>query len=107
MKKLILPFLMAALMLPAATIACPGGPDWKRGGHFEKMDSNGDGVISVEEHEAFAAARFAEMDANGDGKLTRDEIRQQRQKYYNQRNKDCPMKKDCPAGKDCPVNQGA
>lgn len=108
MKKLILPLLIAALALPISAIACPGGGPGKgaNDSHFSKMDSNGDGVITAEEHAAAAAKRFTEMDTNGDGKLTRDEIRMQWKKNREQWQKNCPMQNDCPAGKDCPRNQG-
>ncbi|HKI60547.1 MAG TPA: hypothetical protein VKA23_05885 [Mariprofundaceae bacterium] len=119
MKKLILPLLIAALAMPVAALACPGGKgmgDGKGGSHFQKMDSNGDGAISAEEHEAMAAERFAAMDTNGDGKVTSDEMKS-RWKAKHAKNcplkgdcpqgKDCPMKGDCPAGKDCPKNRGA
>jgi len=108
MKKLILPLLIAALAMPVAALACPGGKgmgqgDGKRGSLFQQMDANSDGAISVEEHEAMAAERFAAMDTNGDGKVTKDEMRG----HWKGMHKNCPLKEDCPAGKDCPRNKGA
>lgn len=41
---------------------------------LEQVDTNGDGVVSAQEHEAHAAARFAKWDKNGDGQLTQDEM---------------------------------
>ena len=121
MKKLILPLLIAALAMPIAALACPGGKgmgqgDGKSGSHFQQMDTNGDGAISVEEHEAMAAERFAAMDANGDGKVSKDEM-MARWGKKGKGDKNCPlnedcyykkdgkMKGDCPAGKDCPRNK--
>lgn len=102
MHKIILPLIIAALAIPAAVMAAPGGGPGKgmRGSLFQQMDSNGDGVITAEEHAASAAERFAAMDTNGDGKLTQDEIRQQRQK-------NCPAGMNCPRGNQAPMgNQG-
>ena len=49
------------------------------GGHgarpaFSELDANGDGEVSVEEFDAFRAAKFAEADTNGDGVLSPDEM---------------------------------
>lgn len=41
---------------------------------FQMMDSNGDGKISAEEHEAGAKKMFEKMDANKDGKVTAAEM---------------------------------
>ncbi|HEY0625038.1 hypothetical protein [Sphingomonas sp.] len=53
----------------------PGG---RRGGGMgermlQRIDTNGDGLISKAENRAAAEARFTRMDANGDGTLTADE----------------------------------
>lgn len=110
MKKLILPLLIAALAMPMAVLACPGGKQMgqgmgagKHGGHFAQMDANGDGTITAEEHAAGAAKRFAMMDANGNGEITVDEMKSRWQEYQ----KNCPLKEECPVGKDCPRNKGA
>jgi Ca2+-binding EF-hand superfamily protein len=45
---------------------------------FDKMDTNGDGILTRGEYLAYGEAIFARMDRNGDGKLTRkngDELR--------------------------------
>jgi Ca2+-binding EF-hand superfamily protein len=42
---------------------------------FEKLDANGDGVVTLQEMEAGALARFAKADANKDGKVTAEERR--------------------------------
>jgi Ca2+-binding EF-hand superfamily protein len=41
---------------------------------FKKLDTNGDGVISKSEFNAFNARRFKELDTNKDGKLTLEEL---------------------------------
>ncbi|MCF7822025.1 MAG: EF-hand domain-containing protein [Mariprofundaceae bacterium] len=105
-KKLILPLLIAALAMPVAAMACPGKGDAKRGGHFQKMDTNGDGVVTADEHAAMAARHFSKMDANGDGKLTSDEMKAGwKEKRKGWKNKACPLKGDCPKSKDCPMKE--
>jgi Ca2+-binding EF-hand superfamily protein len=41
---------------------------------FKKLDTNGDGVISRKEFDAFNAKHFKELDTNKDGKLTLEEL---------------------------------
>lgn len=103
MKKLILPLLIAALAMPIAALACPGKGDSKRGGHFQKMDANSDGVVTADEHATMAAQRFSKMDANGDGKVTADEMKQRWKKKHAKHKKECPLKEDCTKSKDCPM----
>lgn len=42
--------------------------------YLKSMDTNGDGVISAEEHAAAAKARFEKMDTNKDGFLSKEEM---------------------------------
>lgn len=67
----------------------PGGPGGRRGGgnpeeFFKKLDSNGDGGISLDEFKAGPRAqkdpskaeeRFKQLDTNGDGKLSLEELK--------------------------------
>jgi hypothetical protein len=46
-----------------------------KGGWWEAIDANGDGVITPDEIDAFTKARFQTLDLNGDGFLDRTEIR--------------------------------
>jgi len=46
---------------------------------FERMDTNGDQAVTLQEAQAFATARFARMDGNGDGVVDRAERKQARQ----------------------------
>ena len=52
--------------------------DWNTGAFadhlIKKMDTDGDGKISADEHAAFAEKMFQEADTNHDGYLTRDEL---------------------------------
>ncbi len=41
---------------------------------FSKLDTNGDGVISLKEFNAYNAKHFRELDTNKDGKLTLEEL---------------------------------
>lgn len=102
MKKLILPLLIAALAMPVAAMACPGKGDGKRGGHFQKMDTNGDGVVTADEHAAMAAKHFSKMDANGDGKVTSDEMKARWKEKRKSWKKNCPLKEECPYNKESP-----
>lgn len=68
-----------AMALPA--MAKGPGKDHDKGGHYQKFDTNGDGYIDLDEHLAVAKERFEKMDANGDGKLTKEEIKESREKF--------------------------
>jgi len=92
MKKMI---LLVSLMLavPAVSMACPGGG--KKGGHFKMMDSDGNGVISADEHAVMAAERFSQMDKDGDGNVSKDEMKAHRKamkKKWKKDGKKCDMK---------------
>lgn len=44
------------------------------GSYLQRMDSDGDGKVSVEEYVQWMLYAFDRMDRNGDGVLTRDEL---------------------------------
>lgn len=53
----------------------PGKPgDMAAADKIKVVDSNGDGILSAEEHAAGAAAIFAKMDADRDGTLNKEEM---------------------------------
>jgi Ca2+-binding EF-hand superfamily protein len=58
--------LVCGLSFFVLPFAFAGGGDKK----FEKMDTNGDGLISQAEHSAGARRMFTEMDTSGDGVVT-------------------------------------
>lgn len=75
MKKLTFTTLTAtaaALALGGATVAFADNHRAKGG------DADGDGVITLEEHNSHADAMFARMDANGDGVLNAEDREQLR-----------------------------
>jgi len=41
---------------------------------FDKIDTNGDGVISRAEYQAWVDSRFAKLDSNGDGTVDANEV---------------------------------
>ena len=68
--------LVAGVGIATASGHEGGDKAGKKGHHmFEKMDTDGDGKISPEEHEAMAAERFSEMDSNGDGFVDKSEMK--------------------------------
>lgn len=64
---------MGAVLLGALAIAAPALAD-DPGSKFKMMDSNGDGMVSAEEHAAAVTKMFGEMDTNGDGNVTAAEM---------------------------------
>ncbi len=58
-----------------------GGP----GKHFEELDTNKDGTVTVQEFEAGALARWTAADTNQDGKVTADEFQAAHQAHAQER----------------------
>jgi Ca2+-binding EF-hand superfamily protein len=61
-----------ATTLSAQEAGRPGGPEERP--NFAALDADGDGLVTLEEMQASAAARFVMADTNGDGGLSADEL---------------------------------
>ncbi|MDB4989069.1 MAG: EF-hand domain pair family protein [Myxococcaceae bacterium] len=83
-NKLLMVSVLSALTASSAALAQPGGA-----GHFAKLDTNSDGVVTTAELEAGAVSRFTSADANHDGKVTADEMKaafaQHKQERFTER----------------------
>ena len=83
-KPTILTMAASSLLLAsAAAWACPPGGHGPMGGHgmgqmpgqhFKQMDTNGDGLVSKAEFDAYHEQRFKELDANRDGQVSAEEM---------------------------------
>jgi len=79
-KKTLSLSVLSALVGVSVAAAQPG-----HDGHFAKLDTNGDGVVTTAELEAGALARFTKADANQDGEVTRDEASAARTRHQKER----------------------
>ncbi len=69
-NKLLLVSVLSALAGAGVAAAQPGD-----GHRFEKLDTNGDGVVTTAEFEAGMLKRWSDSDTNHDGKVTADEFK--------------------------------
>jgi Ca2+-binding EF-hand superfamily protein len=67
MRKILMAALFAAFLVPLAAHANMN--EWK------EKDTNGDGMISKSEFEAYNDKKFEAMDANHDGNVTKAEAK--------------------------------
>lgn len=83
MKKLLMLSLATAVFsAPALAEHGPdGAPHHKKGEWFQKVDANGDGMISKAEFMAKHEERFNESDANKDGQISKEEAAAQKEKW--------------------------
>lgn len=58
-------------LIAAGAYAGPG----KGGGHFDRMDTNGDGKVTAEELSERQSELIANADSDGDGAVTKDELK--------------------------------
>ncbi|MBB1088776.1 EF-hand domain-containing protein [Lysobacter sp. SG-8] len=61
------PFLLLAVCAAQAQVQATSD-------YLQRMDTDGDGRVSLEEYQAWMSYAFERMDANGDGTLTPDEL---------------------------------
>jgi len=73
MKKLLLSVAVLAFMSAPAFADDKGGKD--------KMDKNGDGLVSQSEFMAKQQERFEDIDANNDGSIEKSEFKAAREKW--------------------------
>ncbi|QFU09742.1 EF hand [Rhodobacteraceae bacterium THAF1] len=66
--------LLAGTTLTTTAIAQDTTPQAERPHPILRLDTNGDGQVSLEEAQAAPANPMAMADSNGDGTLTRDEV---------------------------------
>lgn len=69
---------MALMAGPALAGHHEGGDEGKmcpKGKMFEETDTNGDGVVTMDEFMAKSAEKFATMDADKDGSVSQDEFK--------------------------------
>ena len=72
MKKLLA--LGACALAFTATPALAGHHEGcKKGGMFEKHDTDGDGFVSKDEFLKHSEDKFSRIDENGDGKISKEE----------------------------------
>lgn len=74
-KVLLSTIILGTIALSGVAIAEHHDGGKKGGKHFEKIDTNADGKISLDEHLASARERFSKMDQDSDGFVTKDEAR--------------------------------
>ena len=77
--KLTLPLVAALCVFVASGAVLAGdghGKKHRMQHYFEKLDTNGDELISRQEQMDAATKRFDATDANGDGMLSKEEIKQ-------------------------------
>jgi len=72
----------AALCIGMPLAALAQNPEAAEAEAFKKMDTNGDGKISADEHAAAAKKMFDLADANHDGKLSPEELSAAHEKMH-------------------------
>jgi len=73
MQKTINHLAAVAGIVMSISLAYAG--DMSGGGLFNKLDTNGDGLISKAEFDAFNDRHFKNLDINNDGNITPEELR--------------------------------
>ncbi len=66
--------LSFSALAQAPDSAKPEFRDGRGGGMLQRLDTDGDGLVSLQEFQAAGQARFASLDADGDGFISADEF---------------------------------
>ncbi len=77
MKKALAIAAVAAIALSAPAFANDDDAahmEQKADYYMKKIDTNGDGAISADEHKAFAEGMFKSADKDGNGSVSRQEL---------------------------------
>lgn len=76
MKKAVIAMLVTGMAVsPVFAFANEGADKTKMvEEHMKKIDTNGDGMISMAEYQAASNKMFTEADTNGDKMISRDEM---------------------------------
>jgi hypothetical protein len=88
--KSTLPLVAALCAIVASGMVLAGdghGKKHRMNHYFEKLDTDGDGLISRQEQLDAAAKRFDATDANGDGMLSKEEIKQSHMQHRKDKKK--------------------
>lgn len=78
-KYILLAAVAGVFSFSAVPVQADHHGEGKKGGKmFEKVDTNGDGVVSKEEFMSAHEKMFAKMDKNDDGSLSKEEMQEHR-----------------------------
>ncbi len=53
--------------------------------HFDRLEGNHDGTISLEEFHAMGVRRFLRFDLDGDGRVTREEMAEAKREHHKRK----------------------
>ena len=84
-KKQVLGLVACALALTAAPAFAEDGSGeghGRKGGMFEKHDTNGDGTVSKSEFLSHAEERFSKIDSDGSGDISKEEAKSARKEMH-------------------------
>lgn len=82
-KALMMALVAASIASPALANNTAAGKAHMMADHyFSKIDTNGDGMITKEESQAYNDKMFQEADTNNDGKISKDEMTAMKEKEH-------------------------